>query len=59
MVELLQPGGPLDGFDRLRCRARAIERFSSARMVTDYECLYSMMLAGHGKALPGKTSRVA
>ena len=59
MVELIRPGGPIDGFDRLRCRARAIERFSSARMVADYERLYSMMLAGHRKALPGKASRVA
>jgi glycosyltransferase involved in cell wall biosynthesis len=59
MVELIRRGGPIDGFDRLRCRARAIERFSSARMVADYERLYSMMLAGHRKALPGKPSRVA
>jgi glycosyltransferase involved in cell wall biosynthesis len=59
MVELIRPGGPIDGFDRLRCRARAIERFSSARMVADYERLYATMLAGHRKALPGKASRVA
>ena len=59
MVELIRPGGPIDGFDRLRCRARAIERFSSARMVADYERLYAMMLAGHRKALPDKASRVA
>ena len=59
MVELIRPGGPIDGFDRLRCRARAIERFSSGRMVADYERLYLMMLAGHRKALPGKASRVA
>ena len=59
MVELITPGGPIDGFDRLRCRARAIERFSSARMVADYERLYAMMLAGHRKPLPGKPSRVA
>ena len=59
MVELVRPGGPIDGFDRLRCRARAIERFSSGRMVADYERLYLMMLAGHRKALPGKAGRVA
>ena len=59
MVELIRPGGPIDGFDRLRCRARAIERFSSDRMVANYERLYLMMLAGHRKALPGKASRVA
>jgi glycosyltransferase involved in cell wall biosynthesis len=59
MVELIRPGGPIDGFDRLRCRTRAIERFCSARMVADYERLYSTMLAGHRKALPGEASRVA
>jgi glycosyltransferase involved in cell wall biosynthesis len=59
MVDLVRPGGPIDGFDRLRCRARAIERFSSARMVADYERLYSTMVAGHRKALPYKPSRVA
>ena len=59
MVELIRPGGPVDGFDRVRCRARAIERFSSARMVADYERLYLTMLAGHRKALPGQASRVA
>jgi glycosyltransferase involved in cell wall biosynthesis len=59
MAELIKPGGPIGGFDRLRCRARAIERFSSARMVADYERLYAMMLAGHRKALSGKASRVA
>ena len=32
MVELIRPGGAIDDFDRFRCRARAIERFSSARI---------------------------
>ena len=59
MVHLVRPGGPIDGFDRLRCRMRAIARFSSARMVADYERLYSMMVAGHRKAFPDKASRVA
>jgi Glycosyltransferase len=59
MVELIRPGGPIDAFDRLRCRARAIERFTSARMVADYERLYSMMLAGDRKGHSGKASRVA
>lgn len=44
MVELLRPGGPVDQFDRQRCRARAIERFSSTRMVEDYERLYAGIL---------------
>jgi glycosyltransferase involved in cell wall biosynthesis len=40
MADLIRPGGPLDDFDRARCRARAVERFSSARMVEEYERLY-------------------
>lgn len=44
MAELIRPGGVLDGFDRLRCRQRAIERFSSDRMVDDHEALYRSML---------------
>lgn len=59
MSDLIRPGGPLDRFDRVRCRARAIERFSSARMVADYERLYTAMAAVHRKALPAKASLVA
>lgn len=44
MVELLRPGGPVDRFDRARCRARAIQRFSRARMVEDYERLFAGIL---------------
>lgn len=59
LVDLIRPGGPLDRFDRLRCRARAIERFSSARMVADHERLYTAMAAVNRKALPAKASLVA
>jgi glycosyltransferase involved in cell wall biosynthesis len=59
MVDLIRPGGVLEGFDRLRCRARAVERFSSSRMVADHERLYSAMAAVHRKALPSRASRVA
>jgi glycosyltransferase involved in cell wall biosynthesis len=59
MAGLIRLGGPLDRFDRMRCRARAVDRFSSARMVADYERLYAMMAAGHRKAVPAKASRVA
>jgi glycosyltransferase involved in cell wall biosynthesis len=59
MVDLIRPGGPLDGFDRLCCRARAVERFNSARMVTDYERLYASMVAGHRRAVTAGASRVA
>lgn len=38
MAELLRSG--LEGFDRERCRARAIERFDRDTMVAAYEALY-------------------
>lgn len=40
MADLIRPGGPLDEFNRPRCRSRAIERFSSERMVEEHEQLY-------------------
>jgi glycosyltransferase involved in cell wall biosynthesis len=59
MVELIRPGGPVDSFDRLRCRARAIERFSSERMVTDYERTYARLVAAAHHSRPGPATRVA
>ena len=41
MAEIIRPGGPLDHFDRRRCRARAAERFGRARMADDYLRLYA------------------
>lgn len=35
----------LDDFDRARCRARAIERFSYLRMARDYVALYERLIA--------------
>lgn len=35
----------LDGFDRARCRARAIERFSYRRMARDHVALYERLIA--------------
>ncbi len=35
----------IDGFDRARCRARAIERFSYLRMAREHEELYRALLA--------------
>lgn len=49
MAELIRRGGPLDSFDRARCRARAIERFGRDRMVRGYERLYSQLLAPAGR----------
>jgi hypothetical protein len=61
MTALLRPGGPLDSFDRRRCRLRAMERFSSDRMVAEYERLYSMISAGdpRWRPPPRAPSRVA
>ena len=44
MVAIVRPGGPLDDFDRERCRQRAIERFGRDRMVHEHEALYRRVL---------------
>ena len=49
----------VDSFDRLRCRERAIERFSSERMVADYERLYARVVVTDPHARTGRASRVA
>jgi glycosyltransferase involved in cell wall biosynthesis len=41
MRALIAPGGPVDDFDRQRCRECAIERFGRDRMVEEYERLYT------------------
>ncbi len=46
MAETVRRGGPLDQFDRMRCRARAVERFAADRMVTEHERLYERVLTG-------------
>jgi len=38
--------------DRARCRARAIERFGTARMVGDYVALYERAVAARGDGAP-------
>ena len=40
MVPIIRSGGPVDSFNRQRCRERAVERFSRDRMVTDHVKLY-------------------
>jgi glycosyltransferase involved in cell wall biosynthesis len=40
MVELIRPGGAVDAIDRVRCRQRAVERFSADRMVDQHVALY-------------------
>jgi glycosyltransferase involved in cell wall biosynthesis len=44
MAAIIRPGSVLDSFDRGRCRARAIERFGSDRMVAEYAALYERVL---------------
>lgn len=59
MAAVIRKGGPLDSFDRLQCRARAIERFSSDRMVAEYERLYNRVTIGDPDVQPSRPSRVA
>ncbi len=51
MVALLRADGPLDTFDRARCRARAVERFSSERMVAGYERVYERAYERAGRRI--------
>jgi glycosyltransferase involved in cell wall biosynthesis len=55
MAAMLRPGSPLDQFDRHRCRARAVQRFSRARMVAEHEALYAQIVAEDG----GRRPRIA
>jgi glycosyltransferase involved in cell wall biosynthesis len=59
MAALIGKNGPLDAFDRQRCRERAVERFSSDRMVADYERLYERVTTGGPQLQPSRSSRVA
>jgi len=49
MAAVIRPGGPLDSFDRRRCRSRALQRFSHTRMVGDHERAYAAAAAGAGR----------
>lgn len=46
MAEVIRPGGVLEGFDRRRCRERAVQRFGRWRMVADHERLYQAAVRG-------------
>jgi glycosyltransferase involved in cell wall biosynthesis len=46
MADVIRPGGRIEGFDRRCCRERAVERFSSARMVAEHEALYERVVEG-------------
>lgn len=45
MADVIRPGGPLEGFDRKRCRERASERFGRDTMVRNHERLYRRMVS--------------
>lgn len=51
MVEIIRSGGPIDSFDRRRCRERAVERFSRSRLVADHERFYSKVVASCGRKI--------
>jgi glycosyltransferase involved in cell wall biosynthesis len=59
MTAIIRPGGPLDQFDRQRCRMRAIERFSRERMVEEHERLYLRLSTGRPSDRRRQPSRVA
>jgi glycosyltransferase involved in cell wall biosynthesis len=44
MVDVIRPGGLVDGIDRARCRERAARRFSRARMTIEHEALYRRII---------------
>jgi glycosyltransferase involved in cell wall biosynthesis len=50
MADVIRPGGKLDSFDRKRCRARAVARFSRAKMVADHLRLYNQIVEERSSA---------
>lgn len=50
MARTIGRDGPVEGFDRERCRSRAIERFGRDRMVQQHLDLYREILAGRAAA---------
>ena len=59
MVELIRPGGPVDRIDRVRCRQRAVERFSADRMVDEHVALYERIRNPAASMRRSSDSRVA
>lgn len=58
MVDVIRPGGAIDGIDRLRCRQRAVERFSADRMVADHLALYERISSPAATTKRRSSSRV-
>ena len=59
MVELIRPGGAIETIDRVRCRQRAVERFSADRMVDDHVALYERIRNPAASVRRSADSRVA
>ncbi|MFL5574617.1 MAG: glycosyltransferase family 4 protein [Gemmatimonadaceae bacterium] len=59
MVELVRPGGAVDGIDRRRCRERASERFGREHMVTAHERLYQRVTSRQLVAGARQSLRIA
>jgi glycosyltransferase involved in cell wall biosynthesis len=59
MVDLIRPGGGIEMIDRVRCRQRAIERFSADRMVDDHVALYERIRKPAASMRLSSDSRVA
>jgi glycosyltransferase involved in cell wall biosynthesis len=49
MAGVIAPGGAIEAIDRQGCRARAVQRFSQARMVTQHERLYAEVVTRGGR----------
>jgi Glycosyltransferase len=58
MVDLIRPGGAIDSIDRIRCRQRAVERFSADRMVADHLALYERITSPATSTKRRSSSRV-
>jgi glycosyltransferase involved in cell wall biosynthesis len=59
MADIIRPGGVVEGFDRSRCRERAVERFSRDRMVRDHERVYQRVMARFPHEVSPRRRRVA
>jgi len=53
MAALIRPRGPVDDFNRERCRQRAALRFSRARMVADHVAMYERIRRSSPVSFPG------
>lgn len=59
LEDVIRRGGPLDSFDRARCRERAVERFDRSRMVEDHERLFRRVSGASGRHRAAGSSQPA